>query len=79
MAKRKPEQDEHDVLSRLAERVETAITTIQQLRRERDELRAKLLKGSDSESLQDEIERLRSERDEVRERVERLLHRLEDV
>ena len=80
MAKRKPEQqDEYDVLSRLTERIETAIATIQQLRRERDDLRAKLQKGPDSGLLKEENERLRAERDDVRERVERLLQRLEDL
>lgn len=82
MAKRKPEE-ELDVLARLSERVESAIGTIGQLRRERDELRQKLAefqsKAEDPKALDEEIERLRAERDEVRERIEKLLSRLEDA
>ena len=82
MAKRKPEE-ELDVLARLSDRVESAIGTIGQLRRERDELRQKLAElqksAADPKELEEEIERLRSERDEVRERIEKLLSRLEDA
>lgn len=86
MAKKKPEQfDENDVLSQLAERVEKAIATIQQLRREREELREKLvgveeeLGRLDSQSLQEENERFRTERDEIRSRLEKLVANLDRI
>ena len=82
MAKKKSEQfDENDVLSQLAERIEKAIITIQQLRRERDELRQKLkeLGPVDNQSLQEENERFRSERDEIRARLEKLLGNLDQI
>lgn len=94
MAKKKLEQmvfnpgEENDVLARLGDRIETAIATIQQLQRERDELRKKLASaqdqmrsadgaGSDATELREELERLRSERDEVRGRLSKLLANLD--
>lgn len=72
---------ENDILSRLDERIEKAIVTIQQLRRERDSLRQKLVEAQNSgpevEQLREEVERFRAERDEVRERLERLVENLE--
>lgn len=65
---------EDEILARLQERVEKAIAMIQELRRERDELKAKLTGGSD---LEDEVERLRKERDEIRNRIEAMLSNLE--
>ncbi|PYQ61324.1 MAG: hypothetical protein DMF58_05335 [Acidobacteria bacterium] len=65
---------EDEILARLQERVEKAIATIQELRRERDALKAKLDSPSD---LQDECDRLRKERDEIRDRIETILSNLE--
>jgi FtsZ-binding cell division protein ZapB len=96
MAKKKPEQmvfnpgEENDVLARLGERIEKAIASIQQLRRERDELRHKLARaeeelrngntsGGNAAELQEALERMQSERDEVRGRLEKLLANLEQV
>ena len=63
-----------EVFTRLQERVEKAIATIQELRRERDALKAKLDGGND---LEEECERLRKERDEIRNRIESILSNLE--
>jgi FtsZ-binding cell division protein ZapB len=93
MAKKKPEQmvfnpgEENDVLARLGERIEKAIASIQQLRRERDELRHKLARaeedlrngntGGNVAELQEALERMQSERDEVRGRLSKLLANLD--
>jgi FtsZ-binding cell division protein ZapB len=58
---------ESEILERLTERVEKAITTIQELRREREELRRKV----------EELEEFRRERGEIRERIETILNSLE--
>jgi len=82
--------EEAEILSRLAAKVETAIKTIQDLRRERDELRMKLdaaeaeltRSTGDSERLtemESENERFKGERDEIRERIERILGSLETL
>jgi FtsZ-binding cell division protein ZapB len=65
---------EDEVLARLQERVEKAVATIQELRRERDALKAKLEAPSE---VQDEVERLKGERDEIRKRIETILANLE--
>ena len=65
---------EDEVLARLQERVEKAIATIQELRRERDALKAKL---DEPNELHEEVERLKSERDEIRNRIETILSNLE--
>lgn len=67
---------EDEVLARLQERVEKAIATIQELRRERDALKAKL---EEPNALQEEVERLKSERDEIRTRIEKILGNLESI
>jgi FtsZ-binding cell division protein ZapB len=80
--------EEGEILARLNDRVEKAITTIQELRRERDALKVKLDEAEsrlrDTEnaserasSLEDECERFRRERGEIRDRVETILGRLE--
>lgn len=82
--------EEAEILSRLAAKVETAIKTIQELRRERDELRTRLETAEselsrttgDAERLgeiQSENERFKGERDEIRERIERILGSLESL
>ena len=65
---------EDEILGRLQERIEKAIAMIQELRRERDALKAKLEGGSD---LEGEVDRLRKERDEIRNRIETMLGNLE--
>jgi FtsZ-binding cell division protein ZapB len=58
---------EEEILTRLQQRVEKAIGIIQDLRRERDELKAKL----------EDSERFQKERDEIRNRIESILSDLE--
>jgi FtsZ-binding cell division protein ZapB len=96
MKKTKEEQmplagtEEGEILGRLHERVEKAIATIQQLRRERDSLRAKLEQAegkvreqSDASerlsSLEDDCERFQKERGEIRNRIETILSNLESL
>ncbi|HUR80703.1 MAG TPA: cell division protein ZapB [Thermoanaerobaculia bacterium] len=80
--------EEAEILSRLGERVEKAVGTIQELRRERDQLRARVeelesrVKDADEAStrldtLEEEQERLRRERSEIRGRIENILSSLE--
>ena len=80
--------EEAEILGRLSERVEKAVATIQELRRERDQLRARVeeleaqVKDADDassrlESLEDEHERFRRERGEIRDRIENILSSLE--
>ena len=80
--------EEGEILARLGERVEKAVATIQELRRERDQLRARVdqlegqLKDADNastrlESLEEEHERFRKERGEIRDRIENILSSLE--
>ncbi len=57
---------EEEIFKRLHERVEKAITMIQELRRERD-----ALKG--------DFERLQKERNEIRNRIETILSNLESL
>ena len=67
---------EEEIFARLQDRVEKAIAMIQELRRERDALKAKLEGGGD---LEEECERLRKERDEIRNRIETILSNLESL
>jgi FtsZ-binding cell division protein ZapB len=82
MKKTKEEQmplagtEEGEILVRLHERVEKAIATIQELRRERDSLRAKLEQVS---SLEEDCERYQKERSEIRNRIETMLANLESL
>jgi FtsZ-binding cell division protein ZapB len=76
MKKAKETNDEADILARLQERVEKAISMIQELRRERDSLREKL---AQTESLQDDCERFQKERNEIRNRIESILSNLESL
>lgn len=66
--------EEAEILARLSERVEKAVGTIQELRRERDQLRARV---AELEGGEEEQERLRRERGEIRERIENILASLE--
>lgn len=77
------ETSEAEILSRLAERVERAVATIQELRRERDQLRARIEELEESgkriDSLEEEQERFRRERGEIRNRIESILTNLEQL
>ena len=66
--------EETEILARLSERVEKAVATIQELRRERDQLLARV---AELEGGEEEQERLRRERGEIRDRIEGILASLE--
>jgi FtsZ-binding cell division protein ZapB len=66
--------DDTEILSRLGERVEKAVATIQELRRERDQLRARV---DELQSANEEHERFAKERGEIRGRIESILESLE--
>lgn len=68
--------EEAEILGRLSERVEKAVATIQELRRERDQLRARV---EELEAQDEEQERLRRERTEIRNRIESILSNLEEL
>ena len=67
---------EEEILARLKERVEKAVAIIQDLRRERDALKAELAKRPDSN---ERLEQLEKERDEIRNRIESILSNLESL
>ena len=80
--------EEGEILGRLNERVEKAIATIQELRRERDTLRRQLdeatarvqEQGDAAErasTLEEDNERFKRERSEIRDRIESILGNLE--
>jgi FtsZ-binding cell division protein ZapB len=82
------DNDEAEILERLSARVEKAVSTIQELRRERDELRTRVdelesrVRESDEtstrlSSLEEEHDRFRKERGEIRNRIETILGSLE--
>lgn len=84
------DMEEADILERLSARVERAVTTIQELRRERDALRTRVdeleARVRDSEeassrltSLEEEQDRFRRERGEIRSRIETILSNLETL
>ena len=94
MKKTKEEQlalagtEEGEILSKLGERVERAIATINDLRRERDALKARLDEaesklrdheqaGERVSSLEEENDRFTRERSEIRNRIEGILSSLE--
>lgn len=77
-----------EILERLSARVEQAVSVIETLRRERDELRGRVeeLEGEltrhrdDADRLggvSEENEKFRAERDEIRNRIESVLGRLD--
>lgn len=61
--------EEAEILARLGERVEKAVATIQELRREREELKARV----------EELEAYVNERGEIRGRIEAILASLEKL
>jgi FtsZ-binding cell division protein ZapB len=82
--------EEGEILARLSERVERAVTTIQELRRERDALKTKLAQaeaklrehgetGERVSSLEEEQARFVRERTEIRSRIETILSSLESL
>lgn len=94
MKKTKEEQlalagtEEGEILAKLSERVERAIATINDLRRERDALKSRLdeaeskLRDQDEagerlSSLEEENDRFTRERGEIRNRIEGILSSLE--
>jgi FtsZ-binding cell division protein ZapB len=82
--------EEGEILGRLNERVEKAIATIQELRKERDTLRRQLdeatarvqEQGDAAErasTLEEDNERFKRERSEIRDRIESILGNLETL
>lgn len=82
--------EEEEILGRLNDRVEKAIATIQELRKERDTLRRQLddvtsrlqEQGDATErasTLEEDNERFKRERGEIRERIESILTNLETL
>lgn len=73
--------EEGEILARLAERVEKAVATIQELRRERDQLTARVAdlesRLGDQDDANARIEALQGERGELRDRIESILASLE--
>jgi FtsZ-binding cell division protein ZapB len=80
--------EEGEILGRLNERVEKAIATIQELRRERDTLRRQLDDATSrlqeqgeaadrASTLEEDNERFKRERGEIRNRIESILGNLE--
>ena len=80
--------EEEEILGRLNDRVEKAIATIQELRKERDTLRrqlddatARLQEQGDAAeratTLEEDNERFKRERGEIRDRIESILTNLE--
>ncbi|HVT02942.1 MAG TPA: cell division protein ZapB [Thermoanaerobaculia bacterium] len=82
--------EESEMLTRLTERVERAIQLIGQLRRERDDLQARVtgfessMKDSEQAAsrlgdLETENEQFKTERSEIRSRIEKVLTTLEQL
>jgi FtsZ-binding cell division protein ZapB len=61
--------EEEEILARLSERVDRAVKMIQDLRRERDELKAQIESAGDHEA----------ERSEIRSRIEKILANLDQI
>ena len=72
MTKKTNETDD-EILQRLSEKVERAIATIQELRRERDALKKRL------DEIDDDSTRYRKERGQIRDRIESILSSLESL
>ena len=69
--------EEGEILARLSERVERAVQMIQELRKERDRLKAELAERGEADA--EELERLRGEWGEIRNRIETILGTLEGL
>jgi FtsZ-binding cell division protein ZapB len=74
------EVEESEILQRLGEKVERAIATIQELRKERDafKTRAEEAEARLAET-DDDAERFRRERGQIRDRIESILSNLESL
>ena len=70
---KKTTETDDEILQRLSEKVERAIVTIQELRRERDELKKRL------DEIDDDGARFRRERGQIRDRIESILSSLESL
>ena len=72
--------EDSEILQRLGEKVERAIATIQELRRERDALKQR---AEEAEArlaeIDDDAERFRRERGQIRDRIESILSNLESL
>jgi FtsZ-binding cell division protein ZapB len=77
------DSDEGEILQRLSERVEKAVATIQELRRERDQLRTRVTeletRVADSDQTSERLTELQRERGEIRNRIESILGSLEGL
>ncbi len=82
--------EEEEILGKLSQRVERAVTLIQELRKERDILKSRLnaaeekLRNKDDhasrlENMESEHERFQENRMEIRSRIERILGSLESL
>lgn len=70
---------EEEILTRLNDRVEKAIATIQELRRERDDLKRRLAEAEQQPREDERVEELERERGEIRNRIESILTALESL
>jgi FtsZ-binding cell division protein ZapB len=73
MTKKTTTETDDEILQRLSEKVERAIATIQELRRERDALKQRL------EEIDEDGARFRRERGQIRDRIESILSNLETL
>ena len=71
MTKKMTTETDDEILQRLSEKVERAIATIQELRRERDTLKQRL------DEIDEDGARFRRERGQIRDRIESILTNLE--
>jgi FtsZ-binding cell division protein ZapB len=75
--------EEAEILGRLSERVEKAVAAIQELRKEREQLKKRVEELESQVTAKDEVEeqqeRLRKERAEIRDRIENILSTLEGL
>ena len=73
MTKKTTTETDDEMLQRLSEKVERAIATIQELRKERDALKQRL------DEIDEDGARYRRERGEIRDRIESILSNLESL
>ena len=68
--------EEGEILSQLSDRVEKAVRMINELRRERDSLKAQLASVT---TLQEEHDRFAAERSEIKDRISNILSSLDSL
>lgn len=77
------DSEEGEILQKLSERVEKAVATIQELRRERDQLRTRVseleTRVADGDETSERLSALQRERGEIRNRIESILGSLEGL